>query len=271
MPLELSRTSKIRSPYASILLYGPPRWGKTYLIGECAKAGMRPLVISTELGDSGGLSTLADQDIPYIQISNWNDMIRFVAELKRQPGKTRFGDEEFDIVFVDSFSKCGDLWMDAGMTVLKWKGVWDLEPGKDPRRIYSYVAEKGRQSTKMFFALDAHVVLICRESMYEEKIGYDERNNPIVEVYPVPELPGQKLPKELPGDPDAVLYCDKVNGKRRFATSNRGKRVAGIRLPSGITVPDSVEPNLPAIIQLMLGDKSALARLVPVKPSPTRA
>jgi hypothetical protein len=254
----LQRASELKAPFATILIYAPARFGKTYM----TRTAKKPFVIATEIGDTSGLLTLSDMDIPFVKVTTWDDMVLVVQELKKHK-RCQYQGTEVDTVIVDSLTGCGELWMEAGQKVMGWSGVWDGAKGKDPRRIYSYVAEKGRQGMKLFFSIAADLVCICREGILEETTGFDQNGNEIKIQYAVPELPGQKLAKELPGWPDATLHGKKSGDKRFLVTQNVGKVVAGIRVPGDINVPKEILPNLDAIIRLMKGDKAALKELDP--------
>lgn len=206
--------------------------------------------------------TLSDMDIDAIHIETWEEMKQVVAALKTKPGKCELNGKVYETVFIDSLGPgCGDLWMDAGKKVLGWDDVWAQERGKDPRRIYSYISEKGQQAMKMFLGIEAHVVMTSRTTMLEESLGFDEKGHEIKQQYEVPLLPGQQLPKILTGDPDAVLYGDWRGTRRVLRTRNQGKRVSRVRLPGSITLPDPIAVDMDALIRVMLGDTSMLQRL----------
>jgi hypothetical protein len=213
--------------------------------------------------------TLGDLNLPAVRIKTWEDMVQLVAQLKKKPGRCELDGEVFETIFIDSLGPgCGTLWMDAGMKMLQWDTVWDLTKGKDPRRIYSYVSEKGQQGMKMFLTLEAHLVMTCRTNILEESLGFDERGNEIKVQYEVPDLPGQQLPKKLTGEPDATLYGEQRGTLRVFRTKNQGKRVSGIRVPGNIEVPDPIQANITDVIALMMGDVDAVKRLAVAKPGP---
>jgi hypothetical protein len=262
MAIQLLRTSALRAPKATILVYAPARWGKTYLARSCPK----PLVITTEKGKTGGLLTLSDMDVPYIHLTDWAEFTPLMAALKKEKGRVSLDGEVFESVIIDSMTGAGELWMQMGMKMMGWSEIWSMEKGKDPRRVYSYVAEKGLQTWKQLLDLEAHLIMTARTTVLEESLGFDERGNEIKQQYEVPELPGQHLPKKITGEFDATLYGEKRGETRVFRTKNQGKRVSGIRVPGGITVPDPILVDMDAIIKLMLGDASMIKRLEMPKP-----
>jgi hypothetical protein len=263
MPFELLRTSSLKAPRATILVYAPPRWGKTHLARTCPK----PLVISTEAGSTGGLMTLSDLDLPAVRVRSWDEMVQLIATLRKTPGRVELDGEIFETVFIDSLGPgCGELWMQAGMKIMGWKDVWGVEKGKDPRRVYSYISEKGQQAMKLFLSLDAHLVMTSRVTILEESVGFDDKGNEIKVQYEVPDLPGQQLPKKLTGETDATLYGEFRGATRVFRTKNQGKRVSGIRAPGGTPIPDPILANITDVIALMMGDMTAVKRLEVPKP-----
>lgn len=257
--LRLSRTSDLKAPKATILLYGPPRWGKTHSIQTLDK----PLILATELGDTQGLMTLQHLNLPFIAIENTDHLTSVTQDLIRNNCVVE--GEKFNSVVLDSLSNLGYQWLEDGVKAQGWK---DLNltggAGKDPRRAYMYLAEKGRRQTMDLLDIPAHLVMICRETLNEEGEGKDKV------TFAAPELPGQKLGRELPGWPDAVLRGDFVQGKRVLRTRTYARAVAGIRTPGNIEVPEFVLPNLGALCRLMIGDRSALEELVIKKPEPAR-
>lgn len=260
---KILRTKDIRTAYATILAYSVPRFGKTDQIRTLVEHGFKPGILATDQGDSMGLQTISDLDIPVIPISNWDEAQQVFAELNkpRSHGGCEYQGELIDVIVNDSLSGFGSIWMDKGLEALGWEEVGVAERGKDPRRIYAYIPEKGRQTTKALMNCKAHLILICRETMMEEGEGAAKI------TYPVPELPGAKLPRELPGWLDGVIFGKMIAGQRRWVTEVEGKVVAGVRMPPNRRLPKYVMPSYGLIIKAMMGDDDALARLDPKHPS----
>jgi hypothetical protein len=253
----LGRTSALRAEFATILLYGGARVGKTYAIKSLKS--LKPLILATEMGDTQGLQTLRDLDLPYLSIRDWEVMEIVLAELNRIPSKCQFQGEEFGCVAVDSLTMCGGQWLDLALRKLGRKEIGMAEKGWDPRRPYMYVAEKGRQAMKNFMSLRAHLVCIAREGVHEEGEGDDKVS------YPCIELPGAKLYKELPGWPDATIRMRLVNNVRVFVTQEERQAVAGVRTP--FALPRYIKPDLSLLIKCMLGDESVLKEMDAKPPS----
>jgi hypothetical protein len=247
--LKLQRTSQLKAPKATILVYAPPRWGKTHMI----QTARDPLILATELGDTLGLLTLSHLDLPYIELTGTKQALDVIRALKRTACTVE--GHRFETIIIDSLSNMGYHWQESAKVDLGWSDLFITKgKGKDPRNAYSNIAERGRQFVNEALELDAHLVIIARLTVMTEGEGDDERK------FFAPELPGQKLPREIPGWPDAVLRGDIVNRKRILHTRNTLEGVAGIRT-GGIDVPEYIKPNLDAICRLMTGDASALNEL----------
>jgi hypothetical protein len=231
-----------------------PRWGKTNSIRTLLTHGFKPIIIGTDQGAAMGQQTLADVDVPIIPVRNWDEAVLVFAELSKKEGKCQYAGEFYDTIVLDSLSGMGDIWMAKGMEVMNWTEVGVAHPGHDPRRIYAYVPEKGRQTVKALTNQKAHLILLCRETMQEETVN-DVRN-----TYPAPELPGAKLPRELPGWIDGVLFGKFMNQQRVMMTEAEGKIVAGIRAPLGQRFPKYIVPDYGLLIKAMMGDAQALAQ-----------
>jgi hypothetical protein len=105
---------------------------------------------------------------------------------------------------------------------------------------------------KALFDIPAHLICLCREGLQSEGEGKEQI------TYAVPELPGQKLNRELPGWPDATVYGKFFNGQRIFLTETEGKVIAGIRMPEGSRFPKRMRPDLSLLIKGMKGDQAAI-------------
>jgi hypothetical protein len=63
----------------------------------------------------------------------------------------------------------------------------------------------------------------------------------------------------------------RVNGQNIFVTAEDGGAIAGVRVPEGLKLPLYVKPNIGDLIDLVLGDKTAVDRLTikkDAKPTP---
>jgi hypothetical protein len=267
---KLRRTNEYtKVQYATILYYGIARMGKTHILRSLAASGLKPLIIATEPGKSKGLGTLAQANMAVVPCDDWDTTDGVIAELTRVPGICQYDGEEFDTIVIDSLSYMGELWFQAALKILGWKeiGLPSSGSGRDGRRPYIYIAEKGRQTVLRFINdVPANIICVCREGTMNDKTeaGDDE-------IVPAPEFPGQQLARELPGLLDASLRMRKQNGKTVFCTQNEYKAVSGIRIDLGVPIPKYIKPDLPALIRLMKGDITAIDQLTLDPISPKRA
>jgi hypothetical protein len=269
---KLRRTNEYTgAQFATILYYGLARMGKTHILRTLAGTGLRVLIIATEPGKMKGLGTLNQQDFSVVPCENWDDVDAVLHELTRVPGICQYAGEEFDTIVVDSLSYMGDMWFHLALKVLGWKevGLPAQGSGRDGRRPYIYIAEKGRQTVLRFINdVPAHIICVCREGTMSDKTDQGDD-----EIVPAPEFPGQQLSREIPGLLDASLRMRKINGKAVFCTQTEYKAVSGIRInfPNGVTIPKYIKPDLGALIRLMKGDVSAIQALTPDPISPKKA
>lgn len=250
----LQNTKGLTAKFATFLIYGGARVGKTSL----ALSAEDPLILATELGDTKGLQSLRDNSIPYIPIENADEFNIVVTELSRNREAATYEGQTFKTIITDSYTALGALWMAAGTEIMFGDAdvmLWDKAKGKDPRNVYAYLAEKGRKETTNLFEVRAHIVMLCREGLVTEGEGKDQFN------YAVPELPGLKLSRELPGWPDFTFRMRFVNRQRVFVTSTEDRAVAGPRLPSSLHLPQYIKPNIALCTRVMLGDLDALRAL----------
>jgi len=257
---ELFRTSQLKASYGTVLGYGPAGAGKTRSILTLAEHEMNPLILATELGETHGLLSLASSDIGFIKIETHAMLIDVIRACKRKPGKVEYGEVEFGSVVLDSITQWGEFPLERFAELKGWDdlhGVSQKGGGKDPRQAYGFLAEKGRQLYKELFELHAHIYIIAREGLFG---GGD------VAQFAAPELPGQKLPRELPGWPDATIRLRVIGGKHVLVTKGEGGSPARVRTPEDMPrLPLRCEPDIGALIEYMTGNKEAYNILDPKK------
>lgn len=250
---EIQYTAVAIPNWVSVLVYGAAKLGKTTLVHETTPAPK--LTLATEDGETQGLQSIQDLNVPFVEIRTWPVFELVHAELMRVKGKCQYRGLDLENVIVDSYSCCGHLWWERALGQLGWKEV-GLGRGRAGLQPYSYVAEKGRQATKRLLDLKANVIVVAREGVAESGMGTDDFKS-----VPCIELPGAKLFNELPGSFDAVVRLRRVNGQNVFVTSEEGGAIAGIRVPKGFKVPLYIKPHIGDVIALVKGDRSALDRL----------
>src|SRR5262245_21537323 len=92
---KLQRTDQLKATFGTVLGYGPAGAGKTRSIKSLKKAGMNPIVIACELGETHGLLSLASEEIPFIVVTSHAETIEVIKELKKKKGKIEYEQQEF--------------------------------------------------------------------------------------------------------------------------------------------------------------------------------
>lgn len=255
----LQRTSQLKALVGTLLWYGPAGGGKTFGIKKLKEHLLNPLVLATELGKTRGLLTLQSEDIPFIEIDSHAMLMEVLAELKKKPGKVEYQQVEFGAVVLDSITQWGQFPLDRFMVLKNWPDLSTPQDKKDPRQAYGYLAEMGLQLYKSMFDLHAHIGVIAREGLF----GDGSPENP---YFNAPELPGAKLPRELPGWPDATVRLRRVAGQRIMMTQTEGFTPARVRLPADYPpLPERCSPDVGALIRFLCGEREMidLLRLPP--------
>lgn len=257
-------TDEEKRPYPTVFLYAIAGAGKTNILRTIKH--LNPLVVATEDGQTKGMSTLADLHLAAIKIDKLDQLIAMTSELqaKAKPGELYYaGKGPFNALAVDSLTGIGPMLEDAAKAIKGWDMIWDTAKGsgKDPRSAYPYIAEKGRQVVRKLMSLPVPLILTCREQIMTEGEGTSAVS------YAAPELPGQKLPKELPGWPEATIRLRMLNGQRVMVTENEGNVVARVRLQEGLRIAKFARPDLGALIRLLQGDPTAMKDLELVAPT----
>jgi len=254
------KTSERKTEWVKVFVYGGARTGKTNLLRELYKSGYEILILATELGDTKGLQTVSDLPIDSVECDSYDTLEAVAKHLVANKGK--YANKQYNLVYLDSLTHGMELVMEKGMVVLGWDMVFGINKGDNTKKhnslqVYGYAAEKGRAIMKILFEINTHLVVVAREGVMTIGEGQDQKS------WEVPELAGQKLPRELPGWPDASLRLIVQNGQRRFVTQTIGNVIAGVRLPEGVRLPTYVNPSLSAIIKLVQGDASQVKVLTP--------
>lgn len=161
-----------------ILVYGLAGRGKTTLCATCPN----PLILSAE----SGLLSLADFNLPYLEINTIQDL-RDIYNWLRSSQEPR---KQFQTICLDSIS-------DIAETVLADKKA----KVKDGRMAYGEMIDDMHKVIKQFRDLSGYNIYMSakQERMKNEVTGV---------IMNVPMMPGAKLGQALPYFPDEVFQLD---------------------------------------------------------------
>lgn len=182
--MQILSTKGAESQSINILAYGVAGCGKTYMIRTLP----RPVVLSAE----GGLLSLADVDIPYIQVLSMKDLDEAYAMLLGNR-------DQYDSIAVDSISEVAEVML-ANEKLAE----------KDPRKAYLNVQES-------MFAL-----IRSFKSDFPGKVVYftakvEKSANELGSLLFSPSMPGQKVAQALP------YFFDEVLAVRIFKDQQTGE------------------------------------------------
>jgi hypothetical protein len=172
MAIKLTTTSKTAG-YLKMLAYGFAGVGKTVL---CSTAP-NPIIISAE----GGLLSLADHDIPVVEIHNIDDLTdAFVFVTESKEGKV------FETICLDSITDIAEVMLS------------DLKKNtKDPRAAYGDLGDKMGEAIRAFRDLPGrHVYMTAKAKRITNDVGVTSF---------IPSMPGQILTTNLPYWFDMVM------------------------------------------------------------------
>lgn len=199
MAIKIKSTKDVHTNGIKLVLYGASGTGKTVM----SAAAPNPIFISAEKG----LLSLADQDIPYMEVKTIKSMeeaYKFCSTC------------EYDTIVVDSLSEVTQACLDE----FTRKMTAESSSGKiDKRQAYGKIAEKIGNMIRNFRDLDGkNVIFIAKERKVED----DDSGTVTFEAY----LPGKVLPFDLPYLVDEV-FCLQMNrkGERFIQTQGDLKRI----------------------------------------------
>jgi energy-coupling factor transporter ATP-binding protein EcfA2 len=172
MAIQLRSTSGLAANGVKILVYGQSGAGKTTLI----KTLPSPIVLSAE----GGLLSIADADLPYLEIGSIADLHEAYAWLTSEEG------QQYKSVALDSISEIGEVVLNHEKKV-----------NKDPRAAYGAMQEQIADLIRAFRDLpNRHVLFIAKLEKTTDEMG---------RILYAPSMPGNKTGQSLPYFFDEVL------------------------------------------------------------------
>ena len=173
MAINLKSTGQLAAAGVKVLVYGQAGAGKTSLIPTLPS----PIVLSAE----GGLLSIADADVPYIEISDMASL-REAWEWITQSAEAR----DFQSVALDSISEIAEVVLNA-----------EKKATKDPRQAYGAMQEQMAEIIRSFRDLPGrHVYMSAKLEKTQDEMG---------RVLYSPSMPGNKTSMQLPYFFDEVL------------------------------------------------------------------
>ena len=172
MAINLKSTGSMSANGVKLLVYGQAGAGKTSLIKSLPK----PIVLSAE----GGLLSIQDADLPYIEITSMADLKDAYEWVTGEQGSN------FKSVALDSISEIAEVVLNHEKKV-----------NKDPRAAYGAMQEQMADIIRAFRDLPGkHVYMSAKLEKTQDEMG---------RVLYAPSMPGNKTGQSLPYFFDEVL------------------------------------------------------------------
>ena len=173
MAINLKTTGGLSANGVKLLVYGQAGAGKTTLIKTLPK----PIVLSAE----GGLLSIQDADLPYIEIGSMDDLMEAYEWLTGSEEAKGYGS-----VALDSISEIAEVVLNSEKKI-----------AKDPRQAYGAMQEKMTDVIRAFRDRpDRHVYMSAKLEKTQDEMG---------RVTYAPSMPGNKTGQALPYFFDEVL------------------------------------------------------------------
>jgi phage nucleotide-binding protein len=173
MAIQLKRTKEATAQAVKLLVYGQAGAGKTSLIPTLPT----PVILSAE----GGLLSIADTNLPFIEITS---MAELQEAYKWLTSSAEAG--EFQSVALDSISEIAEVVLNAEKKI-----------NKDPRAAYGAMQEQMADVIRAFRDLPGkHVYMSAKLEKTQDEMG---------RVLYAPSMPGNKTGQSLPYFFDEVL------------------------------------------------------------------
>jgi hypothetical protein len=173
MAINLKSTRSVSADGGvKLLCYGVAGAGKTSLIPTL----QNPVILSAE----GGLLSIADADLPYIEIASMGDL---TAAYEWLAGSDEA--KQFESVAIDSISEIAEVCLIA-----------EKASAKDPRQAYGAMSDNVAAMVRSFRDLPGkHVYMSAKLEKSQDELG---------KVHYAPSMPGNKAGQALPYQFDGV-------------------------------------------------------------------
>lgn len=173
MAINLKSTSDVGISGVKLLVYGQAGAGKTSLI----KTLPNPVVLSAE----GGLLSISDADIPFIEIKTMQDLHEAYQWLT-----TSEEAKQFESVALDSISEIAEVVLST-----------EKANSKDPRQAYGAMQEQMTALIRAFRDIKGkHVYMTAKAEKAQDETG---------RILYSPSMPGNKMGQAIPYFFDEVL------------------------------------------------------------------
>ncbi len=172
MAIQLKRTKEATAQAVKLLVYGQAGAGKTSLIPTLPT----PVILSAE----GGLLSIADTNLPFIEINSMEDLREAYKWLSSSAEA-----KEFQSVALDSISEIAEVVLNSEKKI-----------NKDPRAAYGAMQEQMADIIRGFRDLPLHVYMSAKLEKTQDEMG---------RVLYAPSMPGNKTGQSLPYFFDEVL------------------------------------------------------------------
>jgi len=173
MAISVKRTGGLSASGVKVLVYGQAGAGKTSLI----KTLPSPIVLSAE----GGLLSVQDSDLPYIEVDGMETLKEawlWLTESKEA--------QAYKSVALDSISEIAEVVLNA-----------EKKATKDPRQAYGAMQEQMADIIRAFRDLpNRHVYMSAKLEKSQDEMG---------RILYAPSMPGNKTGQSLPYYFDEVL------------------------------------------------------------------
>jgi len=173
MAIKLRHTGEAGALTVKLLVYGQAGAGKTSLIPTLPN----PIILSAE----GGLLSIADTNLPFVEINDMSDLREAYAWLTQSKEA-----EGFQSVALDSISEIAEVVLNT-----------EKKNTKDPRQAYGAMQEQMADIIRGFRDLpNRHVYMSAKLEKTQDEMG---------RVLYAPSMPGNKTGQSLPYFFDEVL------------------------------------------------------------------
>lgn len=173
MAINLKSTKGLHANGVKLLVYGNAGAGKTSLIPTLPN----PVVLSAE----GGLLSIADADVPFVEVLSYDTLMEAYAWLTQSAEAN-----QFDSVALDSISEIAEVVLNHEKKI-----------AKDPRAAYGNMQEQMSDLIRAFRDLpEKHVYFTAKCEKATDETG---------RLLFAPSMPGNKTGQQLPYFFDEVL------------------------------------------------------------------